>query len=99
VISTDICALPEINNAEIGWLIRVPKDTFGIAYRKRHAQRKRLSQEIEEQMFTHLRSICDNPGITKDKGRRALARINAECRPEDRSATLERIYREAVSAG
>jgi glycosyltransferase involved in cell wall biosynthesis len=99
VISTDICALPEINNDDIGWLIRVPKDTFGIAYRKRQAQRKRLSQEIEEQMFAHLRSICDNPGITRDKGRRALARIIAECRPEDRSAALERIYREAVSAG
>ncbi len=99
VISTDICALPEINNDEIGWLIRVPKDTFGIAYRKRLAQRKRLSAEIEEQVYAHLRAICDNPGITNDKGRRALARITAECRPEDRSATLERIYREALSAG
>lgn len=99
VISTDICALPEINNDDIGWLIRVPKDTFGIAYRKRDAQRQRLSREIEEQMFAHLRSICDNPGIAKEKGRRALARITAECRPEDRSATLERIYREALSAG
>lgn len=99
VISTDICALPEINNDEIGWMIRVPKDSFGIAYRKRDAQRKRLSREIEEQLFTHLRSICDNPGIAMDKGRRALARITAECRPEDRSAALERIYGEAMSAG
>lgn len=99
VISTDICALPEINNDAIGWMIRVPKDSFGIAYRKRDAQRKRLSREIEEQLFTHLRAICDNPGIAVDKGRRALARITAECRPEDRSAALERIYGEAVSAG
>jgi glycosyltransferase involved in cell wall biosynthesis len=99
VISTDCCALPEINNDAIGWMISVPKDTFGIAYRKRQAQRKRLSQEIEEQLYTHLLAICDNPGKTKDKGRRALARITAECRPEDRSAQLERIYREAVSAG
>lgn len=99
VISTDCCALPEINNDEIGWMIRVPKDTFGVAYRKRLAQRKRLSEEIEEQLYVHLRSICDNPGKTMEKGRRALARITAECRPEDRSAALERIYREAVSAG
>jgi glycosyltransferase involved in cell wall biosynthesis len=99
VISTDCCALPEINNDEIGWMIRVPKDSFGIAYRKREAQRKKLSEEIEEQLTAHLRSICDNPGITKEKGRRAFARITAEYRPEDRSAAIERIYREVMSAG
>lgn len=99
VISTDVCALPEINNDSLGWMIRVPKDSLGIAYRKRHAQRKRLSMDIEDQLYTHLQSICDNPGITKEKGRRALARITAECRPEDRSATLERIYRDALTAG
>jgi glycosyltransferase involved in cell wall biosynthesis len=99
VISTDVCALPEINNDDLGWMINVPKDSLGIAYRKRLAQRKRLSSEIEEQLYGHLRSICEDPGTAEQKGRRALARIKAECRPEDRSATLERIYREALAAG
>src|SRR5262249_18051285 len=31
VISTDIRALPEINNAECGWLIKVPKYDLGFA--------------------------------------------------------------------
>ena len=99
VISTDVCALPEINNDALGWMITVPKDSLGIAYRKRLAQRKRLSREIEDQLYAHLQSICEDPGITEHKGRRALARIKAECSPGDRSATLERIYRDALSAG
>lgn len=98
VISTDICALPEINNEEIGWLIEVPKSPFGVALRKTEQQRRLLSSRIEEGLYTILRDICANPALTREKGLRALKRIKEQCRPETRSQVLEHIYLEALSA-
>lgn len=98
VISTDICALPEINNEHIGWLIEVPKSPFGIALRKTEQQRRILSSKIEEGLYSILRDICANPALTREKGLRALKRIKEQCRPETRSQVLEHIYLEALSA-
>jgi glycosyltransferase involved in cell wall biosynthesis len=98
VISTDICALPEINNEQIGWLIEVPKSPFGIALRKTEQQRRILSSKIEEGLYSILRDICLNPAPVREKGLRALKRIKEQCRPETRSQVLEHIYLEALSA-
>ena len=98
VISTDICALPEINNEEIGWLIEVPKSPFGIALRKTEEQRRILSSRIEEGLYTILRDIWAHPSLAREKGLRALKRIKEQCRPETRSRVLEHIYLEALSA-
>jgi len=97
VITTDVCALPEINDDSLGWLITVPKNSFGIAYRKRQKQRQLLSSTIEEHLYTILKEACGHPATIREKGTRALARITTECRPEDRVDALERIYHEALS--
>jgi glycosyltransferase involved in cell wall biosynthesis len=97
VISTDVCALPEINNDSVGWLIPLPKNSFGIAYKKRLKQRQRLSSIVEEQLYSILKGVCANPDSVREKGARALARIAIECRPEDRVSALERVYHEALN--
>ncbi|MCK5572469.1 MAG: hypothetical protein KAJ12_06895, partial [Bacteroidetes bacterium] len=55
-----------------------------------------LSRTIEEQLSTILREICANPGILREKGTRAIARIRKEHDPHDRARQIEVIYREAV---
>ncbi len=98
VITTDVCALPEINDNTLGWMIPVPKNAFGIAYRKRQKQRQRLSATIEEYLYAILKDVCAQPDSIREKGTRALERIKTDYRPGERVAMLEQIYNEALSA-
>ena len=42
VITTDVCALPEINNEQCGWVIRLPRDEFGVARRYTKEERREI---------------------------------------------------------
>lgn len=97
VITTDVCALPEINNNSLGWMIPVAKNAFGIAYRKRQKQRELLSATIEDHLYAILKDVCAHPEFVREKGTRALDRITKECQPDERAAMLEQIYSEALS--
>ena len=96
VISTDVCALPEINNDDVGWLIEVPKDEFGIAHRYTSADRKRLSDVIVEGLYETIKEMAADRSLVAGKGARALERIKRECTPLDRVRKLEEIYTEIL---
>lgn len=99
VISTDVCALPEINNDDIGWVIPVPKDEFGIAFRHTEAERRSLSEIMIEGLYHTVKGICADPDIIRQKGSRALERIKRDCLPVDRARRLEVIYTEVLDRG
>ena len=96
VISTDVEALPEINSDSIGWLIAVPKDSTDLVIRTTEQERSDLSALIQDRLYATVRSICDNRASIRAKGMRSLDRVKKECRPRDRAAALENIYREAM---
>ena len=96
VVTTDVCPLPEINNAAIGWLIHVPKDEFGIAYRHTPEQRAAMSALIQENLYDIIKQICSNPEVIREKGIKALQKIKEQHDPQERADALERIYQEAL---
>ena len=92
VISTNIRALPEINNAECGWLINVPLNERRDAQLASTKKRLAVSEAIEAGLEKCLRECLDDPNCIERKGRLAIQRIALKHRPEDRVTTLEAIY-------
>jgi glycosyltransferase involved in cell wall biosynthesis len=97
VITTDGCALPEINNDTIGWLIEVPKDEHQVQLHRTAEERETLSACIRENLFRIVREICADVPAVRVKGERALERIRQEHALEDRAAFLENLYTEALT--
>ena len=96
VITTDGCALPEVNDDLTGWVIKVPKDEHNIPRHRTREERDRLSASIREDLLRIVQEICERPSTIPTKGRHALERIRRERRLEDRAALLESIYAEAA---
>ena len=97
VISTDVRALPEINNNRVGWLIRVSKDELGEAFYTTAEDRQRLSQEIQNGLESIIRSIVAEPAMVALKGQAALERIRTEHDPQVYAEKLRQIYQAALA--
>lgn len=98
VITTDIRALPEINNNDCGWVINVPKDASGNGILKTAEERIQFSQTIEEDLYKIVKEILDNPASIQSKGEKALARIKEHHDPDKHSQRLVDIYQKTQTA-
>jgi glycosyltransferase involved in cell wall biosynthesis len=97
VISTDVRALPEINDPECGWIIEVPRNRLGEALYTTEADRNSLSRRIEAGLEGVLRTILSNPESIRLKGEKSLERVRRDHDPRRHGAELTRIYERAVS--
>ena len=89
VITTDIRAMPEINNNESGWLINIKtgeRDDADLSYTNQ------LIQKIETQLQAIILEILNDPSIIRQKGRTALANIIKNHDPKTHQMILESIY-------
>lgn len=98
VISTDVRALPEINNDQVGWLIPVPKHPLGEARYNSVEERQQLSQAISHGLESAVRSILNDPQSVRVKGGLALERIRREHDPLERAEKLRNWYAEALAS-
>ncbi|MCC9137334.1 glycosyltransferase family 4 protein [Pontibacter silvestris] len=89
VISTDIRALPEINNNSAGWLISVAKDELGNADL---TSLDFFSCLLQEKLMNIIESICNKPSSVRSKGELAVARIKEQHCPVKQAQKLEAIY-------
>ncbi len=96
VVSTDIRALPEINNSTVGWLIKVPKNALGEALFATAEERQALSQSIRGGLEQFVREIAADPAQIAIKGAAALERIRREHDPAAYADTLRQVYRLAA---
>ncbi len=96
VITTDVAALPEINDNLRGWMIEVPKDEFGEGRWRTPEARLLLSRTIEEQLTAHLEALVRDPDMIRKKGELALEGIRTHHDPSHRARVLDRIYAEAI---
>jgi glycosyltransferase involved in cell wall biosynthesis len=96
VITTNVRALPEINNNECGWIIPVTKNKFGEALYSNEQEFQNLSMEIENGLYIILVDIMkeyQNSGINfiREKGKKSLERIAAEHNPKNYGKFLENL--------
>jgi len=96
VLSTNVCTLPEINGAETGWLIPLPKDPYGQALLSTAEERREVSERIREGVYKILKVTTGNVADIRTKGMLALQRIREEHSPVLYAQRLLAIYREAI---
>jgi len=92
VISTDVRALPEINNNEIGWLINVSKNRYSEAVYGTEDQRRALRSQIETGLERVFSELCDNPDVIYDKSLQSYNHVSRLCSMESYARRLEEIY-------
>ncbi|PQB03878.1 glycosyltransferase family 4 protein [Aureitalea marina] len=92
VISTDIRALPEINDQECGWMINLAKNHLGEAVDSWGEASSRLEAEIETQLFRIVNEIISDPTVIRVKAEKALQRIEEYHHPDKFADRLRKIY-------
>ena len=75
VITTDVNALKEINNNSCGWVIDIPKNSFGEALYTYKKQRKDISDAIIYELQNIVKDIISNPNIIEEKSKSSLKRV------------------------
>jgi len=96
VISTNVRALPELNNEQAGWLIEVPRDDLGEGLYATPEQRALLSAAIEAGLERALHEIFADRASLRRKGIAALARIQQQHDPARYKQRLGEIYAQAL---
>lgn len=96
VISTNVRALPEINNSNIGWVIDVPKNALGEAIYSSQQNRMEMSDAIVKGIKRAVDDIMKNRESVPRKGEAALESIKSQHSPEAFSRRLTEIYVEAL---
>jgi glycosyltransferase involved in cell wall biosynthesis len=96
VISTNVRALPELNNEQAGWLIEVPRDDLGEGMYATPEQRALLSAAIEAGLERALHEIFADRASLRCKSIAALEKIEREHNPADFSARMGAIYQQAL---
>ena len=76
VITTDVRAMPEINNEVVGWIIKVPKDELGRSKRYSKEDRKELSAIIEQGIIKSIKEILIKKETIAQKGINALKKVD-----------------------
>lgn len=97
VITTDVRAMPEINDDDKGWLIAVPKNAQGEAIYTTAADRERISAAIRAGLERAVHEIFLNRDIIGHKAQRALTYIAEHHDPTRVSEQLRCLYTTAVS--
>jgi glycosyltransferase involved in cell wall biosynthesis len=98
VISTNVRALPEINNNEAGWMIPVPMDNGNNALIDTPDERKQFSKIIEEGLESIIQNIITHPGSIEQKAKKSLERIKLFHDPGEKAAVLESLYDKILSS-
>jgi len=92
VITTDIRALPEINNENCGWLIHLPQNRLKQALYFTNEQRDELKRTLKLQLENILEDIFTNPQQLLEKSKNSLERIKENHDPFVFSEKLNNIY-------
>lgn len=92
VISTNVRALPEINNHEIGWVIDVPIGHSGDALCTTEEQRAQTKKTIKQGLETVVSEILEDRNIIMKKANAGIDKIRTEHSPENYSTKLKSIY-------
>ena len=96
VISTNVRALPEINNCAIGWLIDVPKNHLGEAVYTTREDRLCMSASIKQGLESAVLEIFENRQMIAQKANAALAKIRTQHSLDAYAKRLGEIYHQAL---
>jgi glycosyltransferase involved in cell wall biosynthesis len=96
VITTDVRALPEVNDNAAGWVIRLPKNTLGEAIYSTEQDRAEIAKKITCGVADVVRDIFRRRSDIQLKADVALERIRLKHAPDRFAERLREIYWSAV---
>jgi glycosyltransferase involved in cell wall biosynthesis len=96
VISTDVRALPEINDNEKGWIINVSKNELGEAFYSTFEEREILSKSIDSQLEKIILEIFNNRQSINQKAQLAINHIRENHSMQKYALKLMEIYSESI---
>jgi glycosyltransferase involved in cell wall biosynthesis len=97
VITTNVRALPEINNNEMGWIIEIPRNRFGEAIYNANAEDKdKIGLAIKEELVNVISEIMENRDLISCKADNAIKHIREHHSPEEYSRKIREIYSHAL---
>jgi len=96
VITTDVRALPEINDDKSGWVIKLPKNEMGEAIYTSEKDRSEIANAITSGIVAVVRNLVKNRSDVQAKADVALERIRIEHSPERHAERLCAMYQGAV---
>ncbi|MGB3298917.1 MAG: glycosyltransferase family 4 protein [Phormidesmis sp.] len=91
-ITTNLRALPEINNSECGWVIDVPKLASGDGDIDTLQKREIFREKVTRGVKAALLEALNDRQMLRNKSQMSLARIRAHHDPQSHKATLVKIY-------
>lgn len=93
VITTDIRALPEMNNDSCGFIINVPKAPSTEALYETDEELSVLKKSIYDGLYSAFSEILDNPGKLKAKSHSSIEKIKKDHCPQKYGQRLAEIYK------
>jgi len=96
VISTNVRALPEINDDNKGWIIEVPKNRLGEANYATESDRSVISDAIRRGLERIVHEIFTDRSIIPIKSEKAIFSIKSNHSREKYSSQMKNIYLNAV---
>lgn len=95
-LTTDLRALPEINDDNCGWMIEMPKTRLRDGVLGTAAERAAFSRQLGEGIEARLREMAADPASIAAKGANAFKRLRAHHDPVTHATRLREIYDEAL---
>lgn len=96
VITTDIRAIPEVNDNDKGWIIKVPKNHLGEALYATKDGRKELSEIIQRDLEKIVLTIFKDKYSINTKSLNSINHIKENHSPEKYAKKINKIYRDAL---
>ena len=96
MISTNVRALPEINNNEIGWQIEIPKNHLGEAIYTTEEDRLQIRGAIKKGLESAVSEIFGNRDVILHKANAAIEKIRNQHSQEEYARKLGEIYHHAL---
>jgi glycosyltransferase involved in cell wall biosynthesis len=98
VITTNVRALPEINDNEKGWIFEVPKKPSGDATYTTTEGRQAISTAIRRGLEQAVHEIFADRTVIPIKAEKAIAHIEKNHSVADFAARMKKIYLDALSS-
>lgn len=96
VVTTNGCAMTEINNDDIGWVINVPRYEDGRTVPRTIENKEKFDNIVLKRLKEIIEYAVEHRDEVRQKGRKSLHRIIEEHNPEDHKIRLNEIYEEAL---
>lgn len=92
VITTNLRALPEINNTDVGWMINLPVDEAGEIIIKTFEEKQKIRKQLQSSLEKIVLDILTNPQQIKKKSLTSYKRVSSEHSVSEYMNELSKIY-------